>query len=70
MKEDNERMKEDNERIKEDNEGVRAELREIKALLGGDGGDERKASLRSKRKRGHEVLRKNEILFKARAALA
>ena len=52
LKEDNERMKEDNERIKEDNEGVRAELREIKALLGGDGGDERKASLTtSNRKR-------------------
>ena len=67
MKADNERMKADNERMKaemkrmkaemkrmkEDNEGVREELREIKALLG-DGGDERKASLASKRKRGRQ----------------
>ena len=45
-------LKEDNERMKEDNEGFKAELWEIKALLGGDGGEERKASSTSKRKRG------------------
>ena len=52
MKADNERMKMEVKRVTEDNEGVRTELREIKALLGGNGGDERKASSASKRKRG------------------
>ena len=59
MKEDNERMKAEMKRMnaemkrmKEVNEGVREELGEIKALLLGDGGDKRKASSASNRKRG------------------
>ena len=51
MKAEMKRMNAEMKRMKEVNEGVREELREIKALLG-DGGDKRKASSASNRKRG------------------